>query len=968
MKQLATSVLLALGLFIVPLVAAQVTVTGTVTDAATSQPFPGVQVIIQGTLDGTVTDSEGMYSISGVAVGSTLEFRFVGYRTQEVLVSGDTNEINVQLSESVLEIEEVVVVGSRRLPRLVKDSAVPVDVFGPRDLASQTSTDLDDILRNQIPSYNVQRHGIDDEATLVRPITLRGLSPDNVVVLVNGKRRHRSASMALLGSSLNTGSQGADMNMIPSIALKQVEVLRDGAAAQYGADAVAGVFNMQLRDNNQGVHVRLQGGQFAGGEDIVPTGITASNGLRQHESSGSGRNFLAAVNVGLPLTERGFVNLSLEYRNANPTIRSGLRRDEGLLLQRGYPLNNPAQIWGGPDVSNSVIGFVNAGIDVGSNAHIYAFGGYGQRKSEGGFYFRAPGTSSARGSVFRFGGGADAVRAVADLNENDDIICSELTPSLDSDFAAVSSFISQYKGQCFLFNELFPGGFTPRFGADIYDLSVNTGIRGGADDGFRWDLSFAYGNSDIDYFIYNTINASMGPDSPTSFKPRGYEQQELTLAASGSVPVDVGAFETPLNIAFGLEWHTEEFTTEGGDVPSYQVGRYGAQGFSVGSNGYQGLNPKFAGSWDRPNISAYVDLETDVNTRLTLGVATRYENYYNDFGSTLTGKLAGLFRVTNGFRLRASASTGFRAPTPGQANLWALQTALSGEGDQLVETGQLPPTHPISSALGGEELTEETAQSITLGTIIDLSSNLTLTLDYFNISLKDRISLTGNISITKEIQDIMDNAGLLGGVENLQEVKFFSNDYDTRTQGIDLLLAYDIESESGNATQATLAWNWTSTTLTSFSAPQSISTFLDQKLSSPFTISLLTARRQLEIEDLNPKNRIVLMGRHIRGAVQGMLRLSYYDGWFACRNNSNACANSSGSLLDEYDGAVIADAEIGYRFLENYRVSLGVDNLFDTVPDAHSDETLSQGNIRPESTPWDYNGRAYVLRLVADLF
>ncbi len=967
MKQLATSILLALGLLIVPIAAAQVTVTGTVTDA-TNQPFPGVQVIIQGTLDGTVTDSDGMYSISDVAVGSTLEFRFVGYRTQEVLVSGDTNEINVQLSESVLEIEEVVVVGSRRLPRLVKDSAVPVDVFGPRDLASQTSTDLDDILRNQIPSYNVQRHGIDDEATLVRPITLRGLSPDNVVVLVNGKRRHRSASMALLGSSLNTGSQGADMNMIPSIALKQVEVLRDGAAAQYGADAVAGVFNMQLRDNNQGVHVRLQYGGFIGGDDIVPTGISASNGLSEHEASGSGENFMAAVNVGLPLTERGFMNLSLEYRDANPTIRSGLRRDEDLLIQRGYPLNNPAQIWGGPDVSNSVIGFVNAGIDVGSNAHIYAFGGYGQRKSEGGFYFRAPGTPSARGSVFRFGSGEDAVRAVADLNESDDVICRELTPSLDSDFAAVSSFISQYKGQCFLFNELFPGGFTPRFGADIYDLSVTTGIRGGADDGFRWDLSFAYGNSDIDYFIYNTINASMGPDSPTSFKPRGYEQQELTIAAGGSVPVDVGAFETPLNIAFGLEWHTEEFTTEGGDEASYEVGRYGSQGFSVGSNGYQGLNPKFAGSWDRPNISAYVDLETDVSTRFTLGAAARYENYYNDFGSTLTGKLAGLFRVTNGFRLRASASTGFRAPTPGQANLWALQTALSGEGDQLVETGQLPPTHPISSALGGEELTEETAQSITLGTIIDLSSDLTLTLDYFNISLKDRISLTGNIAITKEIQDIMDNAGILGGVENLQEIKFFSNDYDTRTQGIDLLLAYDIESGSGNATQATLAWNWTSTALTSFSAPQSISTFLDQTLSSPFTVSLLTARRQLEIEDLNPKHRVVLMGRHIRGAVQGMLRLSYYDGWFACRNNSNSCTNSSGSLLDEYDGAVIADAEVGYRFLENYRVSLGVDNLFDTVPDAHSDETLSQGNIHPESTPWDYNGRAYVLRLVADLF
>ena len=963
--------LLFFALFFVPVVSAQFTVSGTVLDAATNQPFPGVQVSVKGTGVGTTTDVEGAYSIAVPVTASTLVFRFVGYRTQEFPVS-DVGEggLNVRLFESILELEEFVVVGSRRVQRLVKDSAVPVDVFGPRDLANQTSSDIDDILRTQIPSYNVQRHGIDDEATLVRPITLRGLSPDNVVVLVNGKRRHRSASMALLGSSLNTGSQGADMNMIPSIALSQVEVLRDGATAQYGADAVAGVFNMKLREDRSGVHIRLQGSQYAGGDQANLLGVAASGGrLTQHNLTGNGGNLLAAVNAGFPLTDQGFLNLSLEYRNAQPTIRSGVRRDEGLLIERGYPVNNPAQVWGSPDVSNSIIGFVNAGIDLNANTRVYAFGGYGQRKSEGGFYFRAPGTGSARGSVFRFGSGENAVRAVADLNEEDDVICSEEVPGLDSDFAAVNDFISAYKGKCFLFNEYFPGGFTPRFGADIYDLSATAGVRGGPDDGLRWDLSFSYGNSDIDYFIYNTVNASMGPDTPTSFKPRGYEQQELTIAAAGSLPVEVSAFASPLNVAVGLEWHTEQFTTEGGDEDSYRVGEYGKQGFSVGSNGYQGLNPRFADSWDRPNASAYLDLEADVNNQWTVGIAARYENYYNDFGSTLTGKLAALFRATDRIRFRTTVSTGFRAPTPGQANLWALQTALSGDGDQLVETGQLPPTHPISASLGGEELTEETARSLSLGTILDITSNLTLTLDYFDITLMDRISLTGNIAITPEIRDIMDEADLLGGVENLQEVKFFSNDFDTRTRGIDLLLAYDVETEQGNATQATLAWNWTATRLTAFSEPREIDTFLDQALSTPFALSLLTPRRQLETEDLNPKHRIVAMGRHVRGALSGMLRVNYYDGWFACRNNSNSCVNSLGnSLLDEYDSAVIFDAQIGYRLLGDYQISLGVDNILDTVPDSHSDETLSQGNIRPESTPWDYNGRAFVLRLVADLF
>ena len=967
MKKLVSFLSLLLAIFYVSVTSAQVQISGKVLDAETNEPLLGVQVVVQGTSFGTISDPDGNYSVTVPEIDSTLEFRFVGYGAQEFVVSRGTSVIDVRLSQSILSLEDVVVIGSRRLPRLIKDSAVPVDVFGPRDLVSQTSTDVDEILRTQIPSFNVQRHGIDDEATLVRPITLRGLSPDNVVVLVNGKRRHRSASLALLGSSLNTGSQGVDLNMIPSIALKKVEVLRDGAAAQYGADAVAGVFNMQLRDNSSGVQIRLQGGQYFDGNDINPIGIAASSDdlLSDHETTGKGGSFVAAVNVGLPLTERGFVNVSAEYRDANPTIRSGTRKDEVLLNQRGYPINNPAQIWGNPDVSESVITFVNAGLDIGKNKHLYAFGGYGTRRSEGGFYFRSPGTSSARSAVFRNGN----VRAVADLDLEDATNCSQLVPSLDADFAEVSAFVSRYKGDCFLFNELFPGGFTPRFGADIKDLAGTLGVRGGDYDGFQWDLSFAYGNSDIDYFIYNTINASMGPETPTSFKPRGYEQEEITIAAAGSFPVDVDAFATPLNVAFGLEWHTEKFTTSPGDPDSYKAGVYGPQGFSVGSNGYQGLNPRFAGSWDRPNFSFYVDLETDITPRWTLGVASRYEDYYDDFGSTLTGKIASLYRVSDDFRLRGTISTGFRAPTPGQANLWALQTALSGDGDQLIETGQLPPTHPISKALGGQELTEETAITRTLGTIVDITPDLTLTLDYFSITMDDRISLTGNIEITPQIQKIITSQPeLFGGVTTLREIKFFSNDFDTRTQGIDLLLAYDFESAGGRATQASIAWNWTTTDLRNYPKPKEdeieVTEFLGNQLSEPFNINLLTPRRQREIEDINPKHRIVSQVRHIRGSFSGLLRLNYYDRWYACRNNSNSCP---GSLLDRYNSAIIVDAEVGFRIFEDYQFSFGIDNLFNNVPDADPQETASQGNIRPESTPWDYNGRAFVARLLIDL-
>ena len=946
MNRLIAVLTVVMGLLVVPIATAQMTVTGTVTSGDDDAPLPGVSVSIQGTLVGTTTASDGTYSLSVPGAGSMLVFRFVGFRSQQIEVTEGMTTVDVVLEVSVLDIEEIVVVGSRRLPRLVKDSAVPVDVFGPRDLASQSSTDLDDILRTKVPSYNVQRHGIDDEATLVRPITLRGLPADNVIVLINGKRRHRSGSLALLGTSLNSGSQGVDLNMIPSIAIGRVEVLRDGASAQYGADAVAGVFNMQLRNNSSGVHVRMQGGQYG---------------------EGDGRHGLVGVNVGLPLTENGFANLSLEYRDANPTIRSGVRADEAVLLERGYPVSDPAQIWGSPDVSGSIVGFLNAGMDVG-NAHVYAFGGYGQREAEGGFYFRAPGTPSARGSVFRFGSGASATRAVADLNETDDIVCSDVVPGLDADFATVSNFVSQYQGRCFIFNELFPGGFTPRFGADITDLSGTVGIRGGQDDGLRWDASMIYGSSSVAYFIYNTVNASLGPDTPTSFKPREYRQQELTASASVSMPVDIEAFAEPLNVAVGLEYRREEFETVAGDKPSYEVGEYSAQGFSVGSNGYQGLNPRFANTWTRPNFAAYVDLETDVTERWVVGVAGRYENYYEDFGSTLTGKVAALYRATDRIRLRGTLSTGFRAPTPGQANLWALQTALSGTGDQLVETGQLPSDHPISAALGGKPLTEETARSFTMGTVMDITENLTLTFDYFDITIDDRISLTGNIAISQEISDIMDEANLLGGVENLAEVKFFSNDFDTRTQGYDLLLAYDVEHDNGNATVASLAWNYTRTRLVDYSQPTQISEFLGQNLQTPFTLSILTPRRVIEMEELNPRHRVVASGRHMRGALHGMLRLSYYDGWKVCRLNSNSCMSGGNSLLDTFEGEVIADIEVGYSFARSYNLAFGIDNLLNTVPDTHPDETLSQGNVRPESTPWDYNGRAFVLRFTADLF
>ncbi len=859
------------------------------------------------------------------------------------MAEAQAEEDSIDAPEPPEKIEAIVVVGSRRAPRSVLASPAPIDVLGSEDLRAQAGTDMDDILRTLSPSYNVQRHGIDDEATLVRPATLRGLPPDNTLLLVNGKRRHRSGVIALLGTSLNTGSQGPDLSVIPTIAIEQIELLRDGASAQYGSDAIAGVLNYRLKDANEGISLEARYGEF----------------LQRND----GETLQIAGNIGLPLTQAGFLNLSMEYRDAEPTVRSGTRANAAELIRRGYPIASLAQIWGSPEVENAWSFFVNSGIELGSGVEAYAFGGYAERTNEGGFFFRAPGTSSARSGVFRSG----TERVVADLDPTDAVDCAAGLPPLAADFATVESFVDANSGRCFLFNEYFPGGFTPRFGADITDWSGVAGVRGEFASGLRWDASVSYGHSNIEFFLYNTINASLGPDTPTSFRPRDYLQTEVSLNLEFAYPLELGFLTSPLNIAWGAEWREETFETKPGDPKSYEPGAYSAEGFSVGSNGYQGLNPKFAGAWDRPNYALYLDLEADVIDTLLLGVAVRYEDFYDDFGDTLKGKLSALWRVADRISLRSTASTGFRAPSPGQANLRLLTTTFSGDGG-LIESGQLPPTDPVASALGGEELTEEEAFSFSFGVVIELAEDLNLTLDYFDILIEDRIALTGNISITDEIARLIKDQDVFAGVGELKEIKFFANDFDTRTRGIDLVLTWSHDWDSDNKTDVSLAYNWTKTELDEFSPPRQVISFPGKALlDQPLSVNLLTRRREVEIEDLNPEHRLVLIGRHRIGQWSALLRLSYFDDWKACRFQSNSCASSSGDdYLDSFDGEWIADAEIGYAFYDHYRLNVGMQNIFDQVPRAPVGETLGQGNLHPESTPWDYNGAFWYVRISAE--
>ncbi len=922
----------------------QITVQGTVTDGETATPLPGVTVSVRGTTLGTTTALDGSYTVQIPTAGSTLVFRFIGYQTQEVLLPSSIKGLDVILIPAIFGLDEVVIVGSRRQPRLLKDSAVPVDVLGVSDLQSLATTDMDQVLRSQIPSYNLQSY-TGDEAAVVRPATMRGLPTDNVVVLVNGKRRHRSASIALSGSSLNVGAQGADLNMIPTIALRQMEILRDGATAQYGADAVAGVFNLQLREDKQGVRSLVRTGQY---------------------SKGDGRYIHLATNAGFSLPWNGFFNLSTEYRDVQSTVRSVQREDAKKLIERGYPVNDPAQIWGSPEVSHSILGFFNAGLDVTPKIRAYAFGGGGRRTQESGFYFRAPGTRTARSSVFRFGD----ERAVIDLKpgQGPDCRSDDRLPGLDASNAEIQAFITEFRGECYLFNEMFPGGFTPRFGGDVFDLGLTAGLHGGSSDGLNWDVSVSGARSHINFFLYNSINASFGPDTPNSFKPRSYVQQEAEVSAAFSVPFQVRQLSSPVNLAWGVSWRTEIFESQAGDPFSWQVGPYADQGFSVGANGYQGLNPVFAGRWGRPNLAVYADMEADLTRRLVGNIAVRYENYTSDFGGTLNGKVATLYRVTDKISLRAAASTGFRAPTPGQANLNVFRTTGFSKEKGLIEVGVLPSTHPISEALGGEPLTPELARSLSSGLIVEFRDGLTLTADFFTIKLKDRLSLTGNIPITDEIVRIIDSRDLLGGVTNIREVRFYSNDFSTRTNGVDVLLAWDHDWSRTRASLGSIAWNWTATSLTHFTSPRQITDFLGESLATPLTLSLLTLQRRIELERLNPRHRVVATYRQVAGRWSGLLRMNWLDSWQQCRYGSSTCRADGIDVLEEFRDSWIFDAEIGYALHDSWTIMFGINNILDVVRKAHIQESLRQGNLAPSSSPIDANGRGLYLRIVLSIY
>ena len=840
--------------------------------------------------------------------------------------------------------------------------------------------DMDSLLRATVPSYNVNQQPIGDAATLVRPANLRGLPPDSTLVLVNGKRRHRSSVIVTLGGGISDGAHAADLAAIPAIALKRVEVLRDGAAAQYGSDAVAGVMNFVLKDAPDSGTVEARWGQFYLGD-------------------GDSRNIAGNLGVPLPLpfVRSGFANFSFEYGASDPTDRSIQRSDAQALIDAGntYVRQPHAQVWGAPEFHYDYKLFGNLGLNLNSNTELYGWGNFAQRKIEGGFFYRNPNT---RSGVF---GGPERVKGFThrgvgtnkdiyygtredgatyhgtldnylranrptnyddldkdekeqidnDLREavEDDtystLKVANLDPSqgrcpiIDIDKAADYSDV-KLPDNCFLFNEKFPGGFTPTFGGTIRDWSGAVGIRGDLSsdnpwlDDWHYDLSAVFGHHSVDYFMTNTINpqlAHLRTDIPTNYAPGADVERDRVFNLDLSRVLQTTMLPSPLNVGLGLEYRIEEYEIEAGEKNSWlsdtNPGGLAAQGFGVGSNGFPGRPPRIAGKNNRGSYAAYLDLETNVAEDLLVGLAGRFEEY-ETFGDTLNGKVDTRWQATSNVALRGSISTGFRAPTVGQANLQNVTTAFVD--GRLADRLTLPPTHPsgVPAKLGAQPLKPEKSVNLSAGTVVDVG-NLSVTVDYYRIKVQDRISLGSNQPVNEDDRAALQNFGF----SDITSVKFFTNTFDTTTQGIDLVATYPMKLVGGT-TLWTLAGNWNDTQVTKRDP------------------NIIGAQRVTELEQILPNFRLTLTGDYRGGPWRFLSRLHYYDGF------TEFTTDDRDQRIDA-TARLLMDLEASYTWKTGLTIAGGTQNLFDAVPDRTAG---AAGTKYPEYSPYGFNGGFYYFR------
>jgi iron complex outermembrane receptor protein len=805
------------------------------------------------------------------------------------------------------EGETIVVTGSRAANRTVSESPVPVDVLTADALVNTGFTETNRVLNQLVPSFNFPQPAITDGTDVIRPATLRGLGPDQTLVLVNGKRRHSSALLNINGS-VGRGTSAVDINLIPSAALARVEVLRDGAAAQYGSDAIAGVINFQLKNAREGGRFSATYGYFDtniddvfesgapqvanGTPTLAPDGtfVLQSTGEKLHVTDGE--TLTLNANIGLPLGPEGFINVTGEYRDRNATNRTGYdpRRQYGTgatpFDQRELSFDRRSHRYGDPATDDKLV-FVHAGLPVGA-FELYGFGSWADRNGTSGAFYR-----------------------LANDNRN------------------VAS--------------IYPNGFLPLINSDTDDASGTVGVRGEV-GGFNVDLSTSYGHNRFDFVISNTLNASIGGGSKSAFDAGGLRYSQWVSNLDFTRELEVG-FVEELNLAFGLEYREEGFRIRAGEEDSYRrgtppatvaqnnpifTGAAGAAPAAPGSQGFPGFAPTIGGQSvvgqrSRDNVSAYAEIDASVTEAWTVQIAGRYEDY-SDFGSDWNGKIATRLELTDGFALRGAVSTGFRAPSL-QQQFYAA-SATNNVNGVLLETVTLPVDNPVALALGARPLDAETSVSYSAGATLNPVSALNVTVDFYQIDIDDRIVVTENLqrgtsAAGTAIGTILNNAGFTA----TNAARFFINGIDTRTKGVDVVATYRFDLGDLGNLRATAGYNYNETKITGRNAaPGALAQV-------PGIQSLLFGRQEsLRIERGQPRSKINLGLDFDRDWLGGSLRLNRYGKVFAAGGEIGPAG--SGIFNDAPLGAKwITDLELRATPLESVELAIGANNLFDVYPD-----------------------------------
>ncbi|MBA2919535.1 TonB-dependent receptor [Sphingomonas sp. MAH-20] len=790
----------------------------------------------------------------------------------------------------------IIVTGTRRADRTVADSPVPVDVITADSLQTSGYTETNRLLNEQVPSFNFPQPSITDGTDVVRPATLRGLDPDQTLVLINGKRRHTSALLNINGS-VGRGTAAVDINLIPSIAIGRVEVLRDGAAAQYGSDAIAGVINFQLRDAPEGGRITATYGEYntnvRGIRDVTRV-LTGANGAPLLNPDGTlqverasedrhrvdGRTLTIAGTVGLPIGDGGHLNLSAEYQGRDPTNRTGpdVRRQysliNGALDPRELTFDRYSHRYGDAKTDDLKF-FMNFGAPIADEAELYGYLTYGYRDGESAGFYR-----------------------------------------LASDARNVPA--------------IYPDGFLPLINSDLNDFEGVLGVKGEV-GGWRYDLSGSYGRNAFDFFITNTLNRSFGPASQRAFDSGGLRYTQAMGNLDVSRDLEVGFFKN-LTLAGGLEYRRETFRIRPGEPASYANGPAGG---APGAQVFPGFNPIIGGQRvdqerARHNFSAYAELDADVNDRVNLQLAGRYEDY-SDFGSSLNGKLAARFEVVDGLALRGAISTGFRAPSL-QQQFYAAQATNNVNG-VLLDTVTLPVDNPVAVALGATPLDAEKSLSYSAGIVFTAVPRLNVTIDAYQIDIDDRIVVTENLAATRDaagnpsgadpgrsIAQILNNAGF----NTVSAARFFVNGLDSRTKGIDAVATYRFDLGAWGRVSATAGFNYNKTTIRRVLAAPG-------PLANIPGLVLFGRQEQGRLVRGQPRTKINLGFDYDLDRFGLTFRANRYGKVEA--TGGEIGGTGSGVFNDNFLKAQwVADAEARFTFAERFEIAVGANNIFDSYP------------------------------------